>query len=115
MIRSTLAFALLLLTGCVVAMPQPVTPPASPPPPAAFHTLPNPVWPDECVANWYAKAQLPPCVESWITDITKQQKAITKQRKSLGRRTAKKHPAKPARIPDLSAHGIKPPTVFPAQ
>jgi hypothetical protein len=37
----------------------------------------------ECVANWYAKTQLPPCVETWIADITKQQKAIARRKKKL--------------------------------
>jgi hypothetical protein len=65
---------LLLLCSCVISpiSPSPAVPAVAP----VSHSLPAAVWPDSCVANWYAKAALPPCVESWITDITKQQKVI---------------------------------------
>lgn len=69
---------MLLLSGCIIQAP------AKTPEPQTIlisHPMPAPVWPDECVANWYAQTKLPPCVESWITDITKQQKTIEKKRK----------------------------------
>jgi hypothetical protein len=70
---------LLLLSGCVIEpLPQREPSPAMTP---IAHPLPAPVWPDECVANWYAKTALPSCVESWITDITKQQKTIERRKK----------------------------------
>jgi hypothetical protein len=74
MLTRASCLCVLFLTGCVVALPS--SKPQTPPP--VLHSLPQAVWPDECVADWYAKATLPPCVESWITDITKQQKQIEK-------------------------------------
>jgi hypothetical protein len=66
--------ALILLTGCVIEAP-------APPARTLPISLPKPVWPDVCVADWYAHATLPPCVEAWIGDITTQQKQIEKKHK----------------------------------
>jgi hypothetical protein len=74
------AFLLLLvLSGCIIS------PPAKEPPEVKVMgpSLPPTVWPDACVADWYAKQSLPPCVETWITDVTKQQKKIEKKQKHL--------------------------------
>jgi len=66
----------IILSSCIVM------PAAQPKPePPVVHSSPAPVYPDECVANWYAKTPLPPCVESWITDVTKEQKAIARKHK----------------------------------
>jgi hypothetical protein len=65
----------IILSSCVI-MPTP-----QPKPEPIVHSLPAPVYPDECVANWYAKTALPPCVESWITDVTKEQKVIARKHK----------------------------------
>ena len=91
--------ALLLLPGCIIQTAPPVKPETGT---APAHTLPAPIVPDTCVADWYAKATLPPCVEAWITDITKQQKAIKAK--------AKKKPVKPHRalptapVPVITPH-----------
>ena|ERR1700693_4512066 len=76
--RKYVLLGLLVMGGCVIS-PLPVE--KKEPPVIVSPALPAPVWPDACVADWYAKEKLPPCVESWITDITKQQKAIEKKRK----------------------------------
>ena len=71
---------LVLLSGCVISpLPQKEPPVVK----VEGPSLPPTVWPDACVADWYAKQKLPPCVESWITDVTKQQKKIEKKRKHL--------------------------------
>jgi hypothetical protein len=73
---------LLMLTGCVISplperaspTPQVICPP--------IPTVPKPVWPDACVEDWYAKAELPACVKDWVLDVRDQQKNIaTKSKK----------------------------------
>jgi len=78
--RSSLGITWLLiamLSGCVIERAEPTKQPET----VVLHSLPTPVWPDACVSNWYAKTSLPPCVESWITDITRQQNRIAAKRK----------------------------------
>src|SRR5580698_2145596 len=88
--------ALMLLSACIIS-PLPIEKkevPAIVSPP-----LPAPVWPDACVADWYAKEKLPPCVESWITDITQEQKSIEKKRKAHKIKQNPKHPIPPSHMP----------------
>jgi hypothetical protein len=89
--------ALMLLSACVIS-PLPVEKKEAPA--VASPTLPAPVWPDACVADWYAKEKLPPCVESWITDITKQQKTIEKKRKIHKNKQRPRH-SQPAPAPHI--------------
>ena len=77
-----------LLSGCVIS-PLPVEKKETPV--IVSPALPPPVWPDACVADWYAKEKLPPCVESWITDITREQKTIEKKRKTHIKKPIPKH------------------------
>jgi hypothetical protein len=67
------------LSGCIInTVPAPAADV-----PIVQKALPTPVWPDACVADWYAKVKLPACVESWITDIDKQQNKIVAKKKEL--------------------------------
>lgn len=76
---------LLILSGCVIhaapnEMPgSPAPVPQSCPELAPIAPAPKPVWPDSCVADWYAKASLPPCVESYLKQLKTQQKTIAKK------------------------------------
>lgn len=67
---------LLLLAGCVIT---PLKPVAKPEPKTLPQSVPSPVWPSSCAENWYAKAKLPACVETWIGELTNQQKTIEKK------------------------------------
>jgi hypothetical protein len=83
---------LILLSGCIIQPVEQAKPEAAAPSAAVTHPLPAPVYPDECVANWYAKTSLPPCVESWITDVTKEQKVIARKHKRKAHQTAPHKP-----------------------
>jgi hypothetical protein len=66
---------LLLISGCIINM----TPPLKPAAPVT-KVLPAPVWPNQCVADWYAKTDVPPCAKSWVEAITQQQDKIERKR-----------------------------------
>ena len=79
----------LALAGCavhptvekVVERPVPQSCPDQPP----ISVPPSPVLPNSCVADWYAKASLPPCVEDYLKQLKSQQKTIAKKRKDAAR------------------------------
>ena len=78
---------LILLAACTThttILPPEPPPAAECPEPAAPIVVkaPPPVWPDSCVADWYAKATLPPCVEKYLGDLKVQQKSIAKKRRA---------------------------------
>jgi hypothetical protein len=65
--------SLLFLCACVIR------PLAEKPACPAAVASPKPVWPDSCVADWYAAASLPPCVEDYLQSVKTQQKKIAKK------------------------------------
>lgn len=46
------------------------------PGPTIVKVAPPPVYPDSCVADWYAKANLPPCVETYLKQMKTRQKSM---------------------------------------
>jgi hypothetical protein len=64
-----------LLGGCII-QPLPEKYPSECPTPTPVIATPKPVWPDTCVADWYASAKLPPCVEDYLQNVKTQQKKI---------------------------------------
>jgi len=70
--------SLLFLAGCVMMPLSSMEQPDGKSCPIAQAT--KPIWPDSCVAEWYAKAKLPPCVEDYLQDVKTQQKRIAKRK-----------------------------------
>jgi hypothetical protein len=77
-----LLVATLLLSGCVISPLPQAAAPAVVAPKKAVISIPPPVFPDICVTDWYAQADLPDCVKDWIEDVTEQQKKIEKKSKA---------------------------------
>jgi hypothetical protein len=77
-VKTVALASLLALAGCIIQpLPEkPATVASACPAVAPASSVPKPVWPDNCVADWYAKATLPACVEDYLESVKAEQKKI---------------------------------------